>query len=287
MPAIKRLFVLSVASVLSSSVVPSAHAGCLDDVKAAGVLHASNGLMGTRPFAWQNEDGTYGGLESDLLKEVGKRIGVPKTDFVVTEWSTLIPGLKARRWDVIFSSMSATQERIQNANVRFSRPYFLLYDQIIVKTDSPIQSPADLKGRKVGTTLGTNDSLNAHRLADEGKIGEVMDFNTFGEPFAALQNGQVDAVLLDQGTLLGQREKMKNLRVVGQPIYYRPKPEWAAAEAKANYRFGSSAVAVRAECTDLLNAVNNALLSMDQDGTRQRILVKYGAWSAEQATLTK
>jgi cystine transport system substrate-binding protein len=281
-----RLTAFCLVSALSC-VALTAYAGCLDDVKAAGVLTAGNGLMGTRPFVWQNEDGSYGGFEADMLSEVGKRIGVPKTDYVVTEWSTLIPGLKAKRWDIIFSSMSATQERVQSANVRFSRPYFLLYDEIIVKTDSPIQSPADLKGRKVGTTLGTNDSVNAHRLVSEGQIGEVLDFNSFGEPFVALQNGQVDAVLLDQGTLLGQREKMKNLRVVGKPIYYNPKPEWAQAESKANYKFGTSAVAVRAECTDLLTAINGALQSMDQDGTRQKILMKYGAWSPEQAVLTK
>jgi cystine transport system substrate-binding protein len=264
-----------------------ATAGCLDDVKTAGVLTAGNGLMGTRPFAWQKEDGSYDGFEADILKEVGKRIGVPKTNFVVTEWSTLIPGLKSKRWDIILSSMSATQERVQLANVRFSRPVFLQYDHIIVKTDSPIQSVADLKNRKVATTLGTNESLNAHRLSDAGRIGEVMDFNSFGEPFIALQNGQVDAVLLDQGTLLGQRDKMKNLRIVGQPIYYQPKPEWAEAESKTHYRYGTSAIAVRAECTDLLTAVNGALQSMDQDGTREKILEKYGAWTPEQAILTK
>jgi polar amino acid transport system substrate-binding protein/cystine transport system substrate-binding protein len=80
---------------------------------------------------------------------------------------------------------------------------------------------------------------------------------------------------------------MKNLRVVGQPIYYHPKPEWADAENKANYKFGTSAAAVRAECSDLLTAINGALQSMDQDGTRQKILTKYGAWSPEQAVLTK
>jgi L-cystine transport system substrate-binding protein len=281
-----RFVTLSLFALACSSSLP-ALAGCLDDVKAAGVLRAGNGLMGTHPFVWQNTDGTYGGIEADMLKEVGKRIGVPKTDFMVSEWTTLIPGLKAGRWDVIVSAMSATQERIQTANIRFSRPYFLLYDELIVKTDSPFKSAADLKGKKVATTLGTNDSVNAHRLAAEGKIGEVLDFNTFGEPFAALQNDQVDAVLLDQAALLGQLEKMKNLRVVGQPIYYAPKPEWAVAETKADYRFGTSAIAVRAECSDLLTALNGALLSMDKDGTRQNILARYGAWSPQQAVLTK
>jgi L-cystine transport system substrate-binding protein len=282
----KRFLTLSLVALACSSSL-SALAGCLDDVKTAGVLRAGNGLMGMHPFVWQNTDGTYSGIEADVLKEVGKRIGVPKTDFIVSEWTTLIPGLKAGRWDVIISGMSATQERIQTANIRFSRPYFLLYDELIVKSDSPFKTAADLKGKIVATTLGTNDSLNAHRLAAEGKVGEVLDFNTFGEPFAALQNNQADAVLLDQAALLGQLEKTKNLRVVGQPIYEAPKPEWALAETKADYKFGSSAIAVRAECTDLLTALNTALLSMDKDGTRQKILARYGAWSPQQAVLTK
>ncbi|GAB3629693.1 L-cystine-binding protein FliY [Pandoraea terrae] len=283
----KTRVLAGVSMLLASLLAGVAHAGCLDDVKAAGVLRSGNGLMGTKPFVWTNTDGTYGGFEAELLREVGQRIGVPKTEYVVTEWSTLIPGLKSRRWDIILSAMSATQERVQSANIQFSKPYFLMYDLLIVKDDSAVRSVDQLKKMTVGTTLGTNDSLNAHRMADAGKIGRVLDFNTFGEPFLALQNGQVDAVLLDQGTLYGQREKMKNLRVVGEPVFYAPKPEWAAAEAKVSYRFGTTAIAVRSECSDLLNAVNHALDTMEADGTRQRILTKYGVWSPEQTKLTK
>jgi len=195
--------------------------------------------------------------------------------------------MKSKRWDIIFSAMSATQEREQNAGISFSDPYFLTYNYVIVKTDSPIKSMADLKGKKIATVLGTDDSLNAHRLSDTGVVGEVMDFNGFGEPFLALQNNQADSVLLDQGTLMGQRETMKNLRVVGEPILYQPKPEWAAAEAKAPYVYGTQAIAVRSECGDLREAINGALKSMDADGTHQAILEKYGVWDPLQAHLTK
>ncbi|HMM63364.1 MAG TPA: transporter substrate-binding domain-containing protein [Mesorhizobium sp.] len=243
--------------------------------------------MGTKPFVWKNEDGTYGGFEWEIFQELGKRIGVAKVDYEITEWSTLIPGLKADRWDIILSSMSATQERVQNAGIEFSTPYFLLIDHVIVKGDSPIQSVADLKGKVLGSTLGTNDSLNAHRMVDNGEAGSVLDFNTFGEPFVALENGQVDAVILDQGTLAGQREKLDDLRIVGDPIYYKPKPEWADAEAKSPYVFGAIAVGVRRECPDLLAAVNKGLGSMDADGTRKAILEKYGMWADYVAKLTK
>lgn len=276
------------ALMLTLGTAGLAHAdSCLEDVKAAGVLRSGNGLMGTKPFIWQNEDGTYGGFEAELFKEIGKRIGVPKTEYVITEWTTLIPGLKSKRWDIILSAMSATQERVQSAGISFTDPYFMSFNYVIVKTDSPIKSMGDLKGKKLATVLGTDDSLNAHRLAEAGVVGEVMDFNGFGEPFMALQNNQADAVLLDQGTLIGQEETMKNLRVVGEPIPYQPRPEWAAAEAKAPYIYGTQAIAVRNDCTDLRNAINGALESMKVDGTHKAILKKYGVWDSMQAKLTK
>lgn len=276
------------ALMLTLGAAGLAHAdSCLEDVKASGVLRSGNGLMGTKPFIWQNEDGTYGGFEAELFKEIGKRIGVPKTEYVITEWTTLIPGLKSKRWDIILSAMSATQERVQSAGISFTDPYFMSFNYVIVKTDSPIKSMADLKGKKLATVLGTDDSLNAHRLAEAGVVGEVMDFNGFGEPFMALQNNQADAVLLDQGTLIGQEETMKNLRVVGAPIPYQPRPEWAAAEAKAPYIYGTQAIAVRNDCTDLRNAINGALESMKADGTHKAILEKYGVWDSMQAKLTK
>lgn len=276
------------ALMLTLGAAGLAHAeSCLENVKASGVLRSGNGLMGTKPFIWQNEDGTYGGFEAELFKEIGKRIGVPKTEYVITEWTTLIPGLKSKRWDIILSAMSATQERVQSAGISFTDPYFMSFNYVIVKTDSPIKSMADLKGKKLATVLGTDDSLNAHRLAEAGVVGEVMDFNGFGEPFMALQNNQADAVLLDQGTLIGQEETMKNLRVVGAPIPYQPRPEWAAAEAKAPYLYGTQAIAVRNDCTDLRNAINGALESMKADGTHKAILEKYGVWDSMQAKLTK
>jgi len=81
-------------------------------------------------------------------------------------------------------------------------------------------------------------------LADEGKAGKVLDFNTFGEPFAALRNGQVDAVVLDQATLYGQLQTISDLRTIGEPLYYHPKPDWAEAEKKAPYILGGTAIGV-------------------------------------------
>lgn len=285
MKTVKSLLASAALAVLLAAT--GARAECLDDVKKAGVIKAGNGLMGTKPDVWQNPDGSYTGFEWDLFQEIGKRIGVPKVDYEVTEWTSLIPGLKVGRWDVILSGMAATQERVQGAGITFSKPYFLLYDLAIVPEKSAIRDSAALKDKVLGSTLGTMDSLNAHMLVDEGKAAKVLDFNDFGAPFAALRNGQVDAVILDQGTLYGQQDQMHDLRAIGEPLYYHSKPDWAEAESKAPYVLGGTSVGVRKDCPALLDAINGALDAMDADGTRKAILTKYGVWADYQAKLMK
>jgi cystine transport system substrate-binding protein len=243
--------------------------------------------MGVKPSIWQDQSGGYHGFDWELMQEIAKRIGIPKIAFVTTEWTSLIPGLQAKRWDIILSDLEVTQERVVKAHIDFSRPYLVLYDYVIVLKDSPIRTMSDLKGKTLGSTLGTNDSLTAHQLVNDGMAATVKDFNTFGDPFVALKNGQVDAVIMDQVTLSGQRALMSNLRTIGDPVRRRAKPEWANAEAAQSYRLGSEAIAIRPECRDLLDAVNAALTGMDADGTRQAILTQYGIWEPEQAKLTK
>jgi len=275
------------AAALILCAATAAHGGCLDDIRKSGVITAGNGIMGDKPSLWQDQDGAYHGLDWDILQQLSRRLAIPKTSFVITEWTSLIPGLKAKRWDIILSDMEVTQERLTKAKVLFSRPYLLLYDYVIVLQDSPVKSLADLKGKTLGSTLGTNDSLTAHQLVEDGTAAAVKDFNTFGDPFVALRNGQIAAAVLDQATLSGERSLMTNLRTVGGPIRRRPKPEWAAAEAAASYRLGSEAIAVRPECTDLLAAIDAALADMESDGTRRAILTKYGIWEQDQEKLLK
>lgn len=263
-----------------------ASAQCVEEIQEAGVLRIGVGLMGLKPFIWQEPDGSYTGFEKEIADYIAGKLGVT-TEYVVTEWTTLIPGLKSDRWDVILSGMSKTQERIQGGGIDFSNPYFLIFDRVIVNGDSPIQSVEDLNGKVLASTLGTMDSLVAHSLVDQGLAASVMDFNTFGEPFLALRNNQVDAVVMDETTYLAQLEEMPDLRVVGEPLYYIPKAEWAEAEEAADYRLGGLGVGVRQECTDLKAAIDQALADMTADGTREAILRKYDIWSDNQINMMK
>ncbi|MEZ5805571.1 MAG: ABC transporter substrate-binding protein [Rhizobiaceae bacterium] len=265
----------------------TAQAECLPAIKSAGVLKVGVGIMGLKPWIWQDDKGAYTGLEKEILDFVASDIGVPKYEYVVTEWSTLIPGLKAERWDVVMSAMSKTQQRMQEGGVIFSDPYFMYNDRIIVLKDSAYKEPADLKGQIVGSVMGSMDSIVAHSLSEKGEVGEVLDFNNFGEPFQALRNGQVQAVILDQATLLGQMSENSDLRVVGEPLFYVPGKEWEEAESKSDYKLGAVGVAIRPECTDLQAAIDQAFEKLDKQGLRKEILERYGLWDDTQAKLLK
>jgi ABC-type amino acid transport substrate-binding protein len=269
---------LAIAGAFTAGI---AQAGCLDDVKAKGVLKSGNGVMGLKPWVWQNEDGSYTGMEWELFQAIADKLGV-KPEYEITEWTTLIPGLKSGRWDIILSSMAVTEERKEGGGIDFTNPYFLLYDYVIVPGDSPIQSWDDLKGKKLASTLGSTDSISAHWLVDQGYAAEVLDFNTYTEPFVAVQRGQADAVVLDQASFIGQKEVMKDLRTVGEPINYMAKPEWKEKQDAAPYILGATAIGVRTECQDLKAAINQALDELEKDGTRQKLLEKYEIWADDQ-----
>ncbi len=252
----KWIGILLAASV--SVTATSSWAGaCLDNIKQKGVLLAGNGLMGTKPFVWKNEDGTYGGFEWEIFQLgnawVRTKITVGHADRVKRTWEYLSP------------------VRHQRVRPGYSvRPIF--YCRIFVSDGAIV----DLKGR-CGSTLGPNDT---HRHA----CGTARPRARL-KPFAALVALEKDGrPHPGQGTPDWPRETG---RFRSWATHNKPKPEWADAEAKSPYVFGAIAVGVRRECPDLLAAVNKGLESMDADGTRKAILEKYGMWADYVAKLMK
>lgn len=282
-----HVFLLASGMVFTLMACATARAECLDDIRKAGVLTAGNALLGAHPSLWQEKDGTYHGIDADLLQELTTRLKIPRSQFIITEWTTLVPGLKVGRWDIILSDQTITEERMFYAHIIYSHPYFMLYDRIIVLGNSRFHTIEDLKNSTLGSVLGTTDSLTAHSLVDKGLAAKVSDFNTFGDPFVALKNGQIDAIVVDQATLKAQKEHFVDLRTLGEPIFYSAKPAWKEAQAKAHYKLGSEGIVVRANCPHLLDEINHAMDDMRQDGTIRTILKRYHVWEELEDHLTQ
>jgi len=113
----------------------------LERVKEAGKIQfAMSG--GYPPFNYFTENDELTGFDVEVGKEVAKRLGV-EYEPVTTDWSGILEGLRAGRYDGIFGSMAITDERLEV--VDFTDPYYYSGAQLIVQQDSTITGPEDLK----------------------------------------------------------------------------------------------------------------------------------------------
>src|ERR1700740_222386 len=59
------------------------------------------GYANEAPFAYTQPDGKVTGESPEISRKIFEKLGVKKVDAVLTEWGSLIPGLRAGRFDVI------------------------------------------------------------------------------------------------------------------------------------------------------------------------------------------
>jgi L-cystine transport system substrate-binding protein len=176
----------------ATCIAATAHAELLDDVKQRGTLRI--GLEGTfPPFNSKDSKGDLVGFDVDIAKAVAAKLGV-KPEFITTEWSAIIAGLQAGKFDVIVNQVGITDKRKESLD--FSRPYTYSNAQLIQRKDDSreFKSLEDLKGKKLGVGLGTN-------YMDMAKSVPGIDVKTYpGAPeyLRDLAAGRIDAALNDR-----------------------------------------------------------------------------------------
>ena len=182
-----------VAGLIGASLSAVAHAAdLLDSVKQRGTLRI--GLEGTfPPFNSKTPQGELVGFDVDIAKAVAAKLGV-KPEFVTTEWSGIIAGLQADKFDVIVNQVGITDARKQTLD--FSPAYTYSNAQLIQRKDDTrdFKTLEDLKGKKLGVGLGTN-------YMDMAKAVPGIDVKTYpGAPeyLRDLASNRLDAALNDR-----------------------------------------------------------------------------------------
>ena len=90
----------------------------LDTIKERGVMKVGLGIF--VPWAMKDKQGELVGFEIDVAKSIAEELGV-EIEFIPTAWDGIIPALLAKKFDIIISGMSITEERKKKLN--FSDPY--------------------------------------------------------------------------------------------------------------------------------------------------------------------
>lgn len=112
---------------------PAAGESTLERVQRDGFVRV--GFPNQVPYAYANEKGQLTGADAEVAKLVIAKMGIKSMDGVLTEFASLIPGLRASRFDIVLA-MFINPTRC--AQVAFSEPIYKIGQGIVVKAGNPL-----------------------------------------------------------------------------------------------------------------------------------------------------
>lgn len=227
----------------------------LDSVLAAGKIVV--GVEGTYPpFTYHDGDGELVGFDVEVAERIAEKLGV-EVEFVEAAWDSLLIGIDSGRLDLVVNAVSITEERAEKYD--FTAPYYYEARRVIVRAeDDSIQSAEDLNGKKVATNV-----TNAFIPWYESMGAEIVGIDTSGEAIELVLSGRADLC----GTSV--------------PVLNSYMDEHPDAEGRLKVAFvipdseDQIAIPVRKGETRFLEAVDQALAQLRDDGTLKELSEKY------------
>jgi polar amino acid transport system substrate-binding protein len=184
-------------AVIGLAATSGAQADLLEDIKAKGEF-----VVGTEarfpPFEFI-ENGEIVGYASDILKLIMAEMPGVRLNQLDLPWQGILPGLAAKRFDYVVTSVTATKER--NDAYHLSVP---IADATIAvlkrKGDDTITKSEDLAGKVVGSQSGAaqlqaTEAYNDKLKAAGTPMQEIRSYVDFNEAYADLGAGRISAVV--------------------------------------------------------------------------------------------
>jgi polar amino acid transport system substrate-binding protein len=185
--------------------VPASGAGSKGPLKVGTNLPAPGFWTGDTP------DAISGGYEYEMAQAIAQKLGYDGVKVVNVSFDALQAG-KAKGFDIALSQVTITKERAKV--VKFTVPYFSSDQGILVKKGTKVDK-SNIKTIQWGVQTTTTAQTFLKDKVKTKKPPRAYQETT--QAFAALQAGQVDAVLLDTSIVLGQATASNGLfAVVGQ-----------------------------------------------------------------------
>jgi polar amino acid transport system substrate-binding protein len=221
------------------------------------------------------ENGKLTGQAIEVLRKVLEPHGVTDLEGVLVEFNGLIPGLQAKRFDIIMAALAIRPQRCEQ--IAFGDPDAVLNEALMVKKGNPknLHSYVDVKesGALFGTFAGNAEIGYAHAAGiDDDHIVLFPDGPT---AVAGLQSGRCDCV----ATLAFTIEDL--LKKTNDPNLERATPFEAPLDEDGNSVLSWSGAGFRKEDTDFLAAYNEGLKSLKESGELATIVEPFGFASSD------
>ncbi len=207
----------------------------LERGKKQGYLRVA--IANEPPYTKVEPDGTVTGAEPEIFRAVVKQMGIPEIQGTVTGYDSMIPGLKADRWDAVTAGLFMKQSRC--AEVAYSEPTLVSTESYAVPNGNPknittIQDVIDNGDLKIAILPGGfEEGILQGKKVPDGQLVRVKDGRSGIETVKA---GRADAFLLPTLSLKSLQQKDKGIDVT-DPISDAPKTGSGAAFRKSDQKF--------------------------------------------------
>ena len=221
----------------------------------AGKLHmATNAAF--PPYEMTADDGSFEGIDVEVATAIAEKLGL---ELVVDDmdFDAALIAAQNGKSDMVMAGVTVNEER--QAVMDFSDSYATGVQVVIVPEGSDITLDT-LGDQQIGTQRGTTGYIYC-----SGDYGEdhVISYDNGITAVQALQNGQVDCVVIDSAPAQALVDANPGLTILDTEY------------VTENYAIGFP------KGSDLLPAVNGALAELIADGTVQSIVDKYISPDAE------
>jgi len=214
------------------------------------------------PFTFKTPDGKPTGFDVDIAEALCKEI---KRQCVYVEqvWDSMIPGLQAKKYDVIISSMSITEER--KKAVDFTDKYYNTPSRIVVKAETPFTDPSSLKGKKIGVLKGSTQEKYAMGELKPAGV-KVVPYEAQDQVYLDIKSGRLDGTVADTVEVTGgflRKPEGQGYGFVGPVL------------KDAKYFGIGAGVALRQGETALRDELNAAIKTIRSNGVYDSVSKKY------------
>lgn len=202
------------------------------------------------PYEFRESDQIVG-IDADIARAIADKMGA-ELEIQDMAFDSLIPAVQSGKADFAAAGMTVSEDR--KKNVDFTDTYAEAAQVIIVKEDSEVVSPDDLKGKKIGVQTGTTGDLYSEDVED----AEVKRYNKGMDAVMALTQGKIDAVIIDREPAKVFVKENAGLKILDEAF---TEEEYAIAVKKGN--------------AELLDKMNEAIKELKESGELQKIVDKY------------
>jgi polar amino acid transport system substrate-binding protein len=263
---LKMIFGLMTGLVSLS--VAQASATTLEQTKSDGFVRGAN--ANEKPYAFMDADGNANGIGPEVAAAVWKEIGVKDIAWSVTPFGTLIPGLKARRYDFVGAEMNILPDRCKQ--VSFTEPNSSYGEGLLVPKGNPknLHGYEDIKANpslKVAIVSGADqiDFLHAMGIPDS----QIVMIQANADALSTVKTGRADAYAATELTVAELVTTSGDAGIEQAKPFKDPVVNGKPARSYGGFDF-------RPEDKELYKAFNEELIKFKKTDAYAKILTNYG-----------